>query len=459
MRFILSFILLLQSVLFAQDNFVVSLDHAISPGSLAICKDAFKEAEKAGAKVIIMELDTPGGLVTSTREIIREIRDSKIPVVVYVAPAGAQAASAGTFIVYASHLAAMAPVTNIGAATPVSLTGDLGEDKDLDAKKELDATERSDEKSEAKDEDTPKGIKSQAEKMEDKIMNDLYALARSLAEETGRNEEFIIDAIKTAKSISAREALASGAIELIAKSREDLLQQMQGREVIVQGERQTINSNPASVQVYQLPLRLQILSLITDPSVAYLLILAGIYGILLELYSPGSLFPGVLGAVSLILAGYALNLLPVNFAGVMLIIVGSVLLLAEAMMPSFGVLGFGGIIAMTLGGLFLFDTALPGYGVGNGAFALSGVLMLFVFILARMMLKAQSRVPRGGHEALVNKIARCTQPIDPEGEILVLGERWGARSTQKINQGEKVVITKVQGLICHVSKQEEENGS
>ena len=218
MRFILSFILLLQSVLFAQDNFVVSLDNAISPGSLAICKDAFKEAEKAGAKVIIMELDTPGGLVTSTREIIREIRDSKIPVVVYVAPAGAQAASAGTFIVYASHLAAMAPVTNIGAATPVSLTGDLGEDKDLDAKKELDATERSEEKSEAKDEDTPKGIKSQAEKMEDKIMNDLYALARSLAEETGRNEEFIIDAIKTAKSISAREALASGAIELIERA-------------------------------------------------------------------------------------------------------------------------------------------------------------------------------------------------------------------------------------------------
>ena len=392
---------------------LVPLEGAIGPASAHFVKRAIERAAKDGAELVVVRMDTPGGLDTSMREVIKAILASPVPVAVFVAPSGARAASAGTFILYAAHIAAMAPGTNLGAASPVSIGGVAPSREGKDGKKEEDTMTR-------------------------KVTNDAVAYIRGLAELRGRNADWAEKAVREGVSLPAQEALKLKVIDHVAADVPSLLAKL---------------SKPgAEVKPVELDWRTRVLAVITNPTVAYLLILVGIYALIFEFMNPGLILPGVVGGIALLLALYALHLLPVNYAGLALMLLGIAFMAAEAFLPSFGALGIGGVVAFVLGSLLLIeDTELPGFDipyalVGGMAAASAGFLILVLGLLA----KSRRRAVVTGREEMIGALAEALGDFDTEGWARVHGEQWKVRASRPVRRGQKLRVTGMDGLVLSV---------
>jgi membrane-bound serine protease (ClpP class) len=393
-------------------------------------------------RLIVLRMDTPGGLADSMRVIIKEILASSVPVVGYVAPAGAHAASAGTYILYACHVAAMAPGTNLGAATPVQIGGggfppERGPEQPGGEKKGGDQA----------DDERPQPTAG----MEEKIVNDAVAYIRSLAQLRGRNAEWAERAVREAASLSAQEALKLNVIDLIAANLDELLQKLDGRQIALDGGELTLRTSERTIVRFEPDWRTELLSIITDPNIAYILMLIGIYGIIFEFFSPGMVLPGVLGSISLVLALYAFQVLPVNYAGLALIGLGVAMMVGEMLMPSFGSLGIGGIVAFVVGSIMLIDIEAPGYGIswqliGGVALAAASMLLLMMAMVAR----SRQRPVTTGPEQMIGSQARVIEWHGGEGRVRVHGELWHARGPAALQPDQKVRIVRIDGLTLEV---------
>ncbi|MFD2052944.1 nodulation protein NfeD [Mesorhizobium calcicola] len=415
----------------------VAIDGAIGPASTRQLEEALDVAARRDAAVLILQLDTPGGLVTSMREMIADILASPVPVIGYVAPAGGHAASAGTYILYATHVAAMAPGTNLGAATPVEMGGlpSLpGGDKDKDEK---DATGR------------PEG-----DAMMTKVTNDAVALIRSLAELRGRNGDWGEKAVREAASLSANAALREHVIDFVAHDTTELLQLADGRTVDVGGKKQVLATKGLPVETLEPGWFIRLLSVITDPNVAIILMLIGVYAIIFEFTSPGAVAPGVIGTICLVLGLYALNLLPINYAGLALMLLGVAFLVVETFNPTV-VLGLGGVAAFLLGATVLLKTQGPGFAVSWAVIGPAAALTLGLALLTGTYLwTARKSLPRVGGEAMRGLSAEILDWQGGEGHVLAQGERWRAKADEPIAPGDSVEVTDVSDLVLTVRRRD-----
>jgi membrane-bound serine protease (ClpP class) len=447
----------------AEKATVLEINGAIGPATSRYIVHELERAESNGSALVILQMDTPGGLDTSMRDIIRAILAARIPVVSYVAPSGARAASAGTYILYASHVAAMAPATNLGAATPVSIGGE--EPPASPESPKPDVAPESPKPSAAPA--SPKPVDSAGKPadtgglrmsptqpttaMERKVVNDAVAYIRSLAELRGRNAEWAESAVRGAASLSATAAQQQKVIEIIARDVPDLLAQLDGREVHLPQGLAKLHTQQLPVVHVEPDWRTRFLAVITNPTIAYGLMLIGIYGLLLEGYNPGVVLPGVVGVICLLLALFAFQILSVNYAGLALVAVGIGLIVAEFFLPTFGSLGLGGLIAFIVGSLILFDTDVPGMNIGLpliGAIATLGGLI----VLGIAWLAARSRGHRvvTGMQGMLGERAEVVGGFDSKGTVRYGGELWSARSRLPLQAGQAVRIAKVEGLTVWV---------
>lgn len=417
----------------------LEINGAIGPATSDYIGRSLDKAAEEGAVCVLFRMDTPGGLDTSMREIIKKIIASPIPVVSYVAPGGARAASAGTYILYASHVAAMAPGTNLGAATPVQMLGPDDFDDDKDGK------------------GTKKESPGKPDSMTAKAVNDAVAYIRGLAQMRGRNADWAEQAVRAAASLPAEEALAKRVIELITADQADLLKQLHGRKVNVLGQERILRTDGAVIKKIDLDWRGELLSVITNPNIAYLLMLIGVYGLIFEFSSPGAIVPGTVGAICLLLALFAFQLLPINYAGMALILLGIALMIAEAFVPSIGILGFGGLLAFIVGSVILIDTDQPGFGIDPaiiGAVALSSAAF---FILALGLLFKSRRVPVvSGREGLIGATGVALEDFTDTGMIRIHSEIWRARGDSPVSKEQRVTVTGLDGLTLLISPIKEE---
>jgi membrane-bound serine protease (ClpP class) len=420
---------------------VLRIHDAIGPATSTFFVRVLEDAEESGAAIVVLELDTPGGLDASMRDMIRATLASRVPVATFVAPSGARAASAGTYLLYASHVAAMAPATNLGAATPVQIGGPP-------AREPAPGPPAAPKPGEQQEAPKPSPDMSAGER---KAVNDAVAYIRGLAQLRGRNADWAESAVRTAASLSANEALERNVIDVVAADIPELLRKIHGRRVkLADGERE-LATQGLSIERVEPDWRTRVLAVLTNPNIAYLLLLAGVYGLLLEGYSPGAILPGVVGAVCLLLGLYALQILPVNYAGLGLMALGVALIVAEAFAPSFGVLGLGGIAAFVVGSIILLDTRVPGFGVARaliGGFALTGALAF----LATGMLVVRSRRTRvvTGIEQLLHETALALDDFEHTGLVQVRGEIWRAITIAPVRKGQLLRITRVTGLTLEV---------
>jgi len=410
---------------------VLDIDDAIGPASADYLIRSLAQAQAQGAQLVVIRMDTPGGLDSAMRQMIKAILASPVPVATYVAPSGARAASAGTYILYASHVAAMAPGTNLGAATPVQIGGPPGAPKD----------------------DKAKG--SDDETLARKQVNDAAAYIRGLAQLRGRNAEWAEKAVREAVSLPASEAVRLNVIDQVADDLPALLRKLDGKTLEVAGQPRQLHTAGASLVEHLPDWRTRVLAVITNPSVALILIMIGVYGLLFEFMSPGSTVGGVVGGICLLLALYALQLLPVSFAGVALIVLGIAFMIAEAFLPSFGVVGFGGIVAFVVGALILVDTDAPGFGI---PLALIGTLAVLSALLIGgvlgMALKARQRALVSGDAGLVGSLVPVTQVMagNPlRGVVLAQGEQWQVQCATPLQAGQHVRVTARHGVMLDVS--------
>jgi membrane-bound serine protease (ClpP class) len=391
---------------------LVPLEGAIGPASAHFARRGIERAAKEGAELVILQIDTPGGLDTSMREVIKAILASPVPVAVFVAPSGARAASAGTFILYAAHIAAMAPGTNLGAASPVSIGGGGGAAQ-KDGKKEEDTMTR-------------------------KVTNDAVAYIRSLAELRKHNADWAEKAVREGASLPAQDALKLKVIDYVAADVPSLLAKL--------------GKPNAEVKALEMDWRTRVLAVITNPTVAYLLILVGIYALIFEFMSPGMILPGVVGAIALLLALYALHMLPVNYAGLALMLLGIAFMIAEVFLPSFGAIGVGGIVAFALGSLLLIeDTDLPGFEIPYMLIAgVTAASAGFLILALGMLLRSRRRAVVTGREQMLGATGEALGDFAAEGWARVRGEQWKVRSSRPVRRGEKLRVTAMEGLVLQV---------
>jgi membrane-bound serine protease (ClpP class) len=412
---------------------VLTVDGVIGPANADYVVHGIARAAGTGQQLVIIRMDTPGGLDTAMREVIKAILGSPVPVVAWVAPSGARAASAGTYILYASHVAAMAPGTNLGAATPVEIG--LGQQQPEGQKKPADAGEGS--------------------AMTRKQVNDAAAYLRGLAQMRGRNADWAERAVREAVSLSAEEALHQHVIEIVAPDLPSLMAQLDGRTVVARGQAHRLATKGVLPAEFAPDWRTQLLAAITHPSVALILMTIGIYGLVFEFMNPGLVAPGVVGAICLLLALYALQLLPVNYAGLALALLGLMLMVAEAFLPSFGVIGFGGIVAFVAGALMLVDTDIPGFGIPPALIATLGVASALLLIgTARLALASRRRPPASGAATLIGATATVERIVQAGGSraawIRIEGELWQAASGLPLSQSQTVRVVGRRGLTLDV---------
>jgi len=411
---------------------------AIGPATSDYIVRGIETAQAGGARLVIIEMDTPGGLDASMRDINKAILASTVPVASFVSPTGSRAASAGTYILYASHLAAMAPATHLGAATPVQIGGgDAGSAPASGAPAAPDSAAR------------PASPPGSA--MERKVVNDAVAYIRGLATLRQRNADWAERAVREAASLTAEAALQEGVIDFIVPDIRALLATAQGRTVRIGEALVTLDTQALQVVRHDPDWRTRLLATITDPNVAYILLLVGIYGLVIEGYNPGGYLPGVVGAISLLLALFAFQVLPVNFAGLGLIVLGVALLVAEAFVPSFGALGLGGIAAFVFGSILLFDTDVPGFSLSRGLIgSVAGLASLALLGLMLLLVRVRRRPVVSGREALLGDTAEALEDFTGSGAVFVQGERWTARCPQAVHKGDRLRIVRVRGLLLHV---------
>ena len=397
---------------------LIVIDGSINPAVDDFIGESITRAKAGGAQALIIQLDTPGGHLSSTQTIVKKILGAAVPVMVYVAPSGAGAGSAGVFITLASHIAAMAPGTNIGAAHPVAGGG-----------QEI------------------KGA------MGEKIENFAASFAETIAQQRGRNAEWAIQAVRKSVSITEKEALKKNVIDIIARDIDDLLKQADGRKVDLDGRPAMLELKDVRIERHEMSLKQKILNALADPNIVYLLMMAGILGLYMEFSHPGVVFPGVAGGICLLLALAGLQILPINYAGLALMLLGIGLLIGEAFAPSFGVLGIGGIISLTLGSFFLFDTEGSDLIIDRSIiFTSVATLGTFVLAISYLVFRSQKSKPTMGMQGLVGEIGEVRGKLSPGGKIFVHGEYWNAEADGEIDVGEKVKVIGFEGMCLKVSR-------
>lgn len=426
----------------------LDLDGALGVATAEYIIEGIETANARNANLIIIRMDTPGGLMEPMRDIIKAILNSRVPVVTYVAPGGARADSAGTYILLASHIAAMAPTTHLGAATPVSLGGeDSPEPPRKNPLSPLDdaAEDEGDSDSEATEEKTSGNDPGTA--MERKVLNDAIAYIRGLAETHGRNADWAEEAVRDASTLTAKDALEQNVIDVIAADVGELLEAIDGREVLVSNKAMNIDSAALVIERLEPDWRTRFLTTIANPQVVLLLLAVGVYGLLFEGYNPGAIYPGVAGVICLLLAAYALQVLPVNYVGLALIIAGFAMIIAEAFMPSFGALGLGGVVAFIFGSIMMFDSGVPGFGISR-VFVTSFAVVMggLVFLLASFAIKLQRRGAVSGTGSIIGGEGTAMESFTGDGRIWLEGESWAAVSSVPIEKDQHVRVRAIDGL-------------
>jgi membrane-bound serine protease (ClpP class) len=397
---------------------LIFIDGGINSAVDDFIRESIARAHSAGARALIIQLDTPGGHLQATQTIVKKILGAPLPVIVYVAPSGGGAGSAGVFITLAAHVAAMAPATSIGAAHPVAGGG-----------QEI------------------KGV------MGEKIENYTAAFSEAIAQKRGRNTEWAIQAVRRSVAITEKEALAKNVIDIVAKDIDDLLNQAHGRKVDVDGTMQVLSVKGAKVERFEMGLKQKIINVLADPTIAYLLLMAGILGLYMEFSHPGVIFPGVAGGIALVLAFTSLQIIPFNYAGLVLIVLGIGLLIGEAFVPSFGILGIGGAVSLAFGSLLLFDTDTSDLTVERSiVFAAVGTLSAFILAISYLVVRSQRGKPTLGLAGLVGEIGQVRAPLSPSGKVFVHGEIWNADAEEEIPVGEKVEVVGFDGMRLKVRR-------
>jgi len=397
---------------------LISIDGTINPAVDDFIRESIGRAKASEAKALIIQLDTPGGLLNSTRTIVKEMLGAEVPLIVYVAPSGAGAGSAGVFVTMAAHIAAMAPGTNIGAAHPVAGAGQ-----------------------------EVKGV------MGEKIENFTASFAESIAQKRGRNTEWAIQAVRKSVAITEKEALRKNVIDIVARDVEDLLRQADGRKVDLNGKDVMLSVKNARIMRHEMSLKQRVLNTIADPNIAYILMMAGFLGLYMEFAHPGVFFPGIAGAICLLLAFASLQVLPINYTGLALVLLGVGLLVGEAFFPNFGVLGIGGIVSLALGSLLLFNTPTSDFGVDRSiVFTAVGTIGSFVLAISYLVFRSQKAAPALGKEGLIGQIGEVRGKLAPTGRIFVHGENWRAEADAPIDVGEKVRVVGYDGMQLKVRR-------
>lgn len=411
-------IFLFPSLLFSQKVISINLNESINPSSAEYIQQGIEKAAKENAECLVINMNTPGGLLTSTREIVTNIMQSKVPIIVYISPTGAHAGSAGTFITLSANIAAMAPGTNIGAAHPVTLQG------------KTDAV------------------------MNEKVTNDAAAFIRSIAEKRGKNVQWAEDAVRNSVAITEKEALEKNVINVIAVNEKDLLIQIDGKQVELNSGTKVLHTKNATIETLEMGFFQKVLSRLSDPNIAYIIMMLGFFGLLFELFNPGAIFPGIVGVICLILAFYSMSSMPVNYAGLALIIFGIILYLLEIKIISHGMLAIGGTISVLLGSMVLFRSSPVENFVSLSwtvIFSVTAASVLFFLFIITMGLKAQRTKPVSGANALIGQTAVTLSVLDPSGQVDVMGEIWRAVSLSgTIGANENVIIKEIKELTLYV---------